>query len=203
MDLITLAYSVQQKQVINAPAWMESEKYDITARPEVAGQPTEAQLRIMMRKLLAERFQLAFHRDQKELNVYTITVGKNGSKLTKSASDPKGLPGAGFRGLGSFVANNADINIFASVMQSNVLDRPIVDQTGLTGKYDFTLTWTPDEFQFPGLAAGARPPAPQLNGADAPNLFVAMEEQLGLKLEPTKAKAEVLVIDKVAKPGEN
>jgi uncharacterized protein (TIGR03435 family) len=87
-------------------------------------------------------------------------------------------------------------------MQGAVLDRPVVDQTGITGRWDFTLVWTPDEFQFGGAAA-KMPPPPATNGAAPPDLFTAMQEQLGLKLESTKAQAEVFVIDKVAKPTEN
>ena len=90
----------------------------------------------------------------------------------------------------------------ASVMQGAVLDRPVVDQTGLAGRFDFTLLWTPDEFQFGGAAA-KMPPPPNTNGAAPPDLFTAFQEQLGLKLESTKAPAEVLVIDRVAKPTDN
>jgi uncharacterized protein (TIGR03435 family) len=90
---------------------------------------------------------------------------------------------------------------FAGVMQGAVLDRPVVDQTGLTGRWDFTLKWTPDEFQFGGL--GVRVPTPT-NAADAPpDLFTAVQEQLGLKLDSTKAPAEVFVVDRVEKPSEN
>ena len=91
---------------------------------------------------------------------------------------------------------------FAGVMQGAVLDRPVVDQTGITGRWDFTLLWTPDEFQFGGAAA-KMPPPPADNAAAPPDLFTAFQEQLGLKLESTKAPAEVFVIDKVAKPTEN
>jgi uncharacterized protein (TIGR03435 family) len=132
--------------------------------------------------------------------VYAITVGKTGPKLTKSEGDPNGLPGLFFRGLGVLPARNATMADFAGVMQAAVLDRPVVDQTGLPGRYDFTLTWTPDEFQFGGL--GMKPPATS-EGATAPDLFTAMQQQLGLKLESTKAPAEILVIDRVEKPSEN
>jgi uncharacterized protein (TIGR03435 family) len=105
-------------------------------------------------------------------------------------------------GLGNLPAVNATMTDFAGVMQGAVLDRPVVDQTGITGRWDFTLLWTPDEFQFGGL--GVRPPPPPANTAAAPpDLFTAFQEQLGLKLEATKAMAEVFVIDKVAKPTEN
>ena len=98
-------------------------------------------------------------------------------------------------------ARNANIADFAGLMQTMVLDRPVIDQTGLNGRFDFTLNWSPDEFQFGG--AGARGPRPSDNSAERPDLFTAMQEQMGLKLESTKGAAEVLVIDTVTKPTEN
>ena len=155
----------------------------------------------MVQKLLADRFKLTFHRDKKELSVFAIVVGKNGPKLTKSAGDPNGLPGLFFRGLGDLPARNATMADFAGVMQTAVLDRPVVDQTGLSGRFDFELKWTPDETQFAGL--GVRVPAPSDDLAAPPDLFTAIQEQLGLKLQSTKAPVEVLVIDRVEKPSEN
>jgi uncharacterized protein (TIGR03435 family) len=200
-DLITFAYGIHAKQITGAPAWVETEKYDLAAQPKGEGQPNDKQWKTMVQKLLAERFKLTFHRDKKELSVYAITVGKNGPKLTKSEGNPSGLPGLFFRGLGNLPATNATMADFAGVMQGAVLDRPVVDQTGLTGRYDFTLLWTPDEFQFGG--AGARVPPPANNATAPPDLFTAFQEQLGLKLESTKAPAEVFVIDKVTKPTDN
>jgi uncharacterized protein (TIGR03435 family) len=201
-DMMTLVYGVHPKQIVGMPGWAEAEKFDVTARPEAEGQPTEAQLKVMMKKLLAERFQLKLHTEQREMNAYTIGVAKGGPKLTENTSNPNGLPGFGFRGLGVLQVTNSTLAFVASGFQSNVLDRPVVDRTGLTGRYDFALTWTPDEFQFPAIT-GQRPAAPKLNGAEAPNLFQAFEEQLGLKLETGKAQVDVLVVDKVEKPGEN
>jgi uncharacterized protein (TIGR03435 family) len=200
-DIITFAYGVHAKQVTNGPAWMESDKFDIAAQPAGEGAPNEKQWKVMVQKLLAERFQLAFHRDKKELGVYAIVVGKNGPKLTKSERDPNGLPGLFFRGLGNLPAANANMDDLARVMQGAVLDRPVVNQTGIEGRYDFQLTWTPDEFQFAGM--GAKVPPPAKDAAAPPDLFTAFQEQLGLKLESTKAMAEVFVVDKVAKPTEN
>ncbi len=199
-DLITFAYGLHARQITGAPAWIETDKYDLTARPDGDGQPNDKQWKTMVQKLLADRFTLAFHRDKKELSVYAIVVGKTGPKLTKSEGDPNGLPSLLFRGLGILPARNATIADFAGVMQSAVLDRPVVDQTGLPGRYDFTLTWTPDEFQFGGLGIKVPPPP---DTATAPNLFTATQEQLGLRLESTKAPAEVLVVDHVDKPSEN
>jgi uncharacterized protein (TIGR03435 family) len=86
-------------------------------------------------------------------------------------------------------------------MQTAVLDRPVVDKTGLAGRYDFVLTWTPDETQFASM--GVRVPPPPADGSGPPGLFTAFQEQLGLKLESTKAPADVLVIDRLDRPSEN
>jgi len=98
-------------------------------------------------------------------------------------------------------AINATMADFAGVMQTAVLDRPVVDQTGLPGRFDFTLTWTPDESQFGGL--GVKVPPPTDDASAPPGLFTAIQEQLGLKLESTKAPVEVLVVDRAERPSEN
>ena len=200
-DLITFAYGIHAKQITGGPSWMETEKFDLAAQPGGEGQPNDKQWKGMVQKLLADRYKLTFHRDKKELGVYAIVVGKNGPKLTKSEGNPSGLPGLFFRGLGVLPATNATMADFAGVLQGAVLDRPVIDQTGLTGRWDFTLTWTPDEFQFGGM--GAKIPPPTNKAAAPPDLFTAFQEQLGLKLESTKAPAEVFVIDRVAKPTDN
>jgi uncharacterized protein (TIGR03435 family) len=200
-DMITFAYGLHARQITGGPSWMETEKYNVTAKPEGEGQPNDKQWKTMVQKLLADRFQLTFHREKKELSVYAIVVGKNGPKLTKSAGNPSGLPGLFFRGLGNLPATNATIADFAGVMQSAVLDRPVVDQTGLEGRFDFQLNWTPDETQFGGM--GMKVPPPADDAAAPPDLFTAMQDQLGLKLQATKAAADVIVIDRVSKPSEN
>jgi uncharacterized protein (TIGR03435 family) len=202
-DLITMAYNIHVKQIAGAPAWLESEKYDLEVKPDVPGQPNVAQLKIIIQKLLADRFQLKFHRDKQELSVYAITVAKTGAKLTKSQADPNSLPGL-FFGRGnpgtSFNVRNATLAEVAGVLQGSVLDKPVVDQTGLTEKYDFTLKFTPEAGQMAGF--GPQPPA--TDSPDAPpDVFAAFEQQLGLKLSSTRAPADVLVIDRVEKPSGN
>jgi uncharacterized protein (TIGR03435 family) len=156
----------------------------------------------MIQKMAAERYKLTFHPDKKELSVYVLSVAKGGPKLTKSEGDPNGLPGLFFRGKpGDLGVRNATIADFTGLMQSAVLDKPVVNQTGLTGKYDFTLLWTPDDSQFQGMGAKIPPPTDSANAP--PNLYTAIQEQIGLKLEATKAPADVMVIDHVEKPSEN
>jgi uncharacterized protein (TIGR03435 family) len=204
-DLITMAYDLHPKQVTGGPAWLESDKYDLTVKPDAPGQPSVAQLKLIIQKLVADRFQLKFHYEKKELAVYAITVGKTGSKLTKSQADPNSLPGLFFGRAPTgttFNVRNAALSEVASVLQGSVLDKPVVDQTGLSDKYDFALTFTPDGSQMAGFGGPPPPPAAD-NPEAAPDLFTAFQQQLGLKLESTKAAANVLVIDRVEKPSGN
>ncbi len=200
-DLITFAYDVHVRQITGGPDWATKDKYDITGQPEAPGTPALPQLRAMVRQLLTDRFKLAFHRDKQDLSVYAIVLGPTGHKLTKNDTNPNGLPGLLFRGLGVLPASNATIADLAGVMQSAVLDRPVVDRTGLPGRYDFTLRWTPDESQFAGL--GVQVPPPSNDPYAPPGLFTAIQEQLGLKLDATRAPVDVVVIDRVDRPSEN
>jgi uncharacterized protein (TIGR03435 family) len=200
-DLITFAYDLHARQIVGGPPWMESEKYDVTGQPESQGTPSRVQLSAMIRKLLEDRFKFTFHREKRELPVYAITVAPGGPKLTKNDTNPNGLPGLFFKGLGTLPATNATIGDFAGVLQTAVLDRPVIDRSGLQGRWDFTLRWTPDETQFQGMGVRVPPPS---NDPDAPpGLFTAFQEQLGLKLESTRGPVEVLVVDGIEKPSEN
>ena len=142
-DLITFAYGLHARQVTGGPAWLESEKFDISAKPDQAGVPNLTQLRTMVQKMLADRFQLAFHRDKKELSAYVLTVSKTGPKMAKTEGTTGVLPGFGGRGPGNIIVRNATMEEFASFLQSRILERPVVDQTGLTVRYDFTLAMDP------------------------------------------------------------
>lgn len=202
-DLISFAYDVQAKQIIGAPDWISKDRYDIDAVPDVEGAPSTLQLRVMVQKLVADRFKLAFHHDKKELSAFVLTVGKNGQKLTPTQLTGSTLPGIGFRptagGLTMNVMNGSMVT-FAAVLQMVVLDRPVVDQTGITGKFDFNVTFMPDDSQFNGRPM--RLPASDSVEA-APNLFDAVQQQLGLKLTAEKTAVDVLVIDHVEKPSAN
>jgi uncharacterized protein (TIGR03435 family) len=202
-DLMMFAYSVQMKQIIGAPDWIEKDRYDINATPDVEGTPTADQVRIMIRKLLADRFQLKFHHDKREMSAFVLTVGKDGSKL-KPAQPNGNLHGIGVqpaRTGAMMFANNAPIPAFTSFLQSLVLDRPVVDQTGLTGRYDLTVTFTPDDSLFNGHSLGFPKPADDVE--PAPGLFDAIQQQLGLKLTAEKTQVDVLAIDHVEKPSAN
>jgi uncharacterized protein (TIGR03435 family) len=161
-------------------------------------------MRMMVQKLLADRFQLTFHREKKELPAYAITVAKGGPKLTKNENNPNGNPGYGGGPAGMRVVNST-IAEFISFVLNDSLEMPVVDQTGLgSARYDFVLKWTPDAFQSqPGGPPAGAPAAAEPNADSPPGIFAAMQEQLGLKLEPTKTLVDVLVIDKVEKPSDN
>jgi uncharacterized protein (TIGR03435 family) len=200
--LIEISYGLHAKQILNAPDWFSSYRFDIDGVPNVGGRPSQDQMKEMFQELLADRFKLVFHHDKKELAVYAITVAKGGPKLTKSdaaATDPEGFL---FTGLGVLNVRNETMVDFAKGMQRSVTDKPVVDQTGLTDRYDFKLVWTPDETQFSGLGVKVTPPTTD-NPNAPPGLYPAIQEQLGLRLEATKAMTDVIVIDHVEKPSAN
>jgi uncharacterized protein (TIGR03435 family) len=199
-DLITFAYGIHVRQIAAGPSWLESERYDLSAKPEQPGIPNATQLKTMLQKLLAERFGLAFHNEKRELSAYTITVAKSGPKLEKSESGGI-LPGFGGRGPGAIGVRNSTMPEFADFLQARLLDRPVVDQTGLSGRFNFTLEWRPDAAQLAGRGPNAPQLPPELESR--PDLFTAIQEQIGLKLEAAKAPVEVFVIDRVQKPSEN
>jgi uncharacterized protein (TIGR03435 family) len=205
-DLIKFAYDMHPKQVIGAPGWVDSEKFDIWAKPDAPGMPSINQLKAMLQKLLADRFNLKFHHEKKELSVYAITVAKGGEKIKKEENSTLPIPGFGGMPQRGFSVRNGTIAEFASVMQAQFMEQPVVDQTGLGDtRYTFVLKWTPDPSQRSGFGGGPPPDAaPPVPDADAPpDLYAAMQQQLGLKMGTTKAPVDVMVIDKVDKPSEN
>jgi uncharacterized protein (TIGR03435 family) len=202
--MIKLAYNVHARQISGGPSWLDSDKYDVVGRPDTPGQPSRDQMKLMIQKLLADRFQLKFHLEKRELPVYAMVVAKAGPKITVSAGDPKAFPGIGFAqgpGMISLVGRNTGLDGVANGLQSNVLDKPVVNQTGLTGRYDFILRFTPDATQLASF--GAIPPANPADLDAPPDIFAAFEQQLGLKLQSTKAAVDVMVIDKIERPSEN
>ena len=190
-SLLSVAYAIHQKQIVDGPAWLGT-RYDIVGQADVAGVPNLHQIQEMLQKLLASRFDLTFHREKRELSIYAITVAKGGPKLAKSANNSNGLPAQSGSGSGGQLIRkftNNSMSDFALGMQA-FLDKPVVDETGLAGRYDFVLKWTPDELNT------SDPNAP-------PGIFTAVQEQLGLKLEPTRGTTDVLVISHIERPTEN
>lgn len=203
-DLVTFAYGLHTKQIIGAPDWFGTDQFDVDAVPDVEGRPNLKQLRLVIQKLLADRFKLTFHHEQRELSAYILTVAPAGPKFKPSTAAPNDPPGFLFRGLGDLTVRNMNMKEFTEGMQSAVMDKPVIDQTGLTEKYDFNLKWTPDDSQFAQFrGAGAPPPPPSDDPNAPPSLYTAVQEQIGLKIGPGKAPDDVIVIDHVDKPSAN
>ena len=185
-EAIGKAYKVQQYQ-ITGPDWIETERFDIVAKftPHSAGD----QVALMLQALLAERFKLTLHRETKELPMYVLVVAKNGPKF-KTTESETGISSNSNRTHWHVVAKGS-LRRFAEFL-SDEAGRPVVDRTGLSGSYELTLDWTPDD-------------SPTTNDSAAgPSLFTALQEQLGLKLDSTKGPVEMLVIDRAERtPTEN
>jgi uncharacterized protein (TIGR03435 family) len=202
-DLMEVAYGVHPQQITGAPAWVREEKFDVVGVPDGVGEPNGAQWTGMLQKILVERFGLKFHHAKKELSVYVISIAKDGAKgFTKSESGNP-LPSLEFNPVpGGLMlpARNATLGQFAAMMQTIVLDRPVVDQTGMVGRFNFQFKFTPDETQF-----GGHPPLGQTTDASepAPGLSEALEQQLGLRLSTEKIPVDVLVVDGVDRPSAN
>jgi uncharacterized protein (TIGR03435 family) len=196
--MVAAAYNLPPRLIAGGPAWADSDRYDIVAATPGDSRPTLDQQMAMLRTLLAERFKLAIHRESRELPVYELTVAKRGAKLEAStATDQQPLlVNKVFATHIELPARNATMAQFASMLQRSVLDRPVVDKTGMTGRYDFNLEWTPDETQFDGRL----PPRPTSASPEKPELNVALESQLGLKLESSRLKVDIIVIDGADRP---
>ena len=199
-DMISFAWGIHVKQIAGGPAWLNTDHYFVDGVPDVPGEPNLTQFRSMIRKVLADRFGLKVHNEQRELSVYALTVAKGGPKLTKSLGNPNGPPNDDFSTSAWMKETDTTMGEYAKAMQY-VLDRPVVDQTGLEGRWDFMLKWTPDESQFTAIGARIAPPSNDPNAP--PGLFTAIQEQIGLKLEAAKAMVDVIVVDHVERPSEN
>lgn len=200
--ILSATYNLTPKAVTGGPAWVDSDLYDIHAEAPGDVRPTLEEQMSMLRRLLAERFNLTIHREQKEFAIYALTVAKSGPKLTPSSpvTSPEGAPPLVFflsPGEARLPARDATIGELAWMMQRSAVDRPVVDRTGLSGRYDFELEFTPDETLFGGNVPKGNVDDPK------PDLFSAMQQQLGLRLEATRGPIEALVIDRAERPTEN
>jgi uncharacterized protein (TIGR03435 family) len=191
---ITFAYDLHEQQVSGGPDWKSADRFQIVIKPDTPGQPDPRQLRRLIQKVLAERFKLTFHNEQREMSVYVITQPPGTTHKMTAATPGPNLPTIRFAAPGLLPARNATMNELAQNLQTAALDRPVVNQTAIEGRFDFTLDWLPDETQFGGAKVAD-------NGK--PNIYEAFREQLGLRLEATRARATVMVIDSVEKPSEN
>jgi uncharacterized protein (TIGR03435 family) len=194
--LMAFVYDVHDKQIVDAPAWMGTERFDIIGVADVPGTPSLEQLKVMERKLMVDRFQLKFQWEKREMSAYVLTVGKGGARLVGSL-EAHGVPSFMGRPDQGMKGGNLTMANFAQLLQSGIMDRPVVDKTGLGGKYDFVLKWMPDQSQMGGRF-------PVTESADAPpGIFTAVQEELGLRLSAEKTAVDVMVIDRVAQPSAN
>ena len=190
-SLMMFAYSIDKHQVVDAPDWARTDRFDIEGTTDTPGEPNLHQQQEMLQKLLADRFQLKFHHEKRELPVYFIQIAKGGPKL-KPPANPDAEADQDASGHGT----ETTVTITTATMADFILgmqfffDRPLVDQTGIPGRHDFTLRYTYDE------AHATDPNAP-------PGLFTAIQEQLGLKLNAVKAPIDVFVIDHIERPSAN
>src|SRR5205823_6683107 len=188
---ISAAYNLPPRAISGGPDWIDFERYDIVAGTPGETRPASDEQMAMVQTLLGDRFKLAFHTEPKEFSVYVLTVAKGGSKLKESAnpSEQPSLVNTVWPGDRiTLPARNATMAQFASMLQRAVLDRPVLDRTELPGTYDFDLEWTYDDTQFGG---NLPPLAPQTSGK--PDFFAALQQQLGLKLEPSRASIDTIV----------
>jgi uncharacterized protein (TIGR03435 family) len=187
LDLIESAYHARRDQIVGAPGWVDSDHYDLEA---VAGTSTITtdQMRRMLQALLADRFQLRVHHETKEVPMFALVVDKKGAKLKESLPDepPKGRITGDGSGMHMEVAKGTMAQL-AGRLSSNGAGHPVMDKTGLTGIYSYKLEWV----NAPG------------SDSELPILPVALQEQLGLKLEPTKGTSDMIVVEHVARPAAN
>jgi uncharacterized protein (TIGR03435 family) len=231
-QLLMSAYRVQDFQIIGGPGWIESDGFDIEAKPEEGAIPQQQgprdptaidSMSLMLQSLLADRFEMKLHRETRELPVYNLSVGKDGPKFKAADPSQQSAPatapsttGTGRAPLppgnmGTSVNNGrGEMNAHAVPMMrlinflSQQLRRPVIDKTDLKDFYDFHVEWTRD--QNAGAAAstaGGAPPPATLDAPSGPSIFTAVQEQLGLKLDSGKGPVEVLVIDDAQKPAAN
>jgi uncharacterized protein (TIGR03435 family) len=199
-SLIAFAYDVRDFQLSGGPGWLSADRFDIIAKPERDARSTsdpkmtptirDQQYRERVLALLTDRFGLVAHKEMKEQQVYALTIAKGDSKLTVATTvgDRQGISDSGRGRLQGFAARTSGL---AKIL-SDKMERTVLDRTGLTDKYDFVLEWTPDAMTDTTTAADA-----------GPSIFTSLQEQLGLKLESSKAAVDTIVIDRVDRPSEN
>jgi len=200
-ELLQFAYSLPKSQILGGPSWLDSTMFDIDAKSDVAidaqlhalpASQARQQKQLMLQALLADRFRLTTHQETRPLPAYSLVLAKGGATFKSSEIGGTTIDSGRSR---LHVAGSDNTLALLAGELAQTLGRPVLDNTGIAGRYDLTLKWTPDDG-----------PPPMLNGepdTSAPNLFTAIQEQLGLKLEPTKAPVPVLVVDHAEMPSEN
>jgi uncharacterized protein (TIGR03435 family) len=208
--LLRDAFEVEDDRILGAPTWVNTKRFDIEARVTEVDVPkldklTVRQRGLMLRSLLKDRFNLKFHQESRALPVYALVIAKGGSKMKQSTSDNPMANGLRLMGAGHLESKGVAIEFLAQLL-SRQLGRTILEETGLTGKYDYTLEWLPDAASpMAGVGEGGQQenrnvPPPNSSGS---SLFTALQEQLGLRLESKKGPVSVIVIDHIEEPSPN
>ncbi|HEY1983966.1 MAG TPA: TIGR03435 family protein [Terracidiphilus sp.] len=214
--LLRDAFRTEDDRIVGAPGWVKSTRYDVQAKVSVEDAPKLKDLKIDQRRsmlvpLLVDRFNLKYHHETRELPSYSLVIAKGGLKMKESAPpsaaskdgdrSPRSLM---FNGPGNLESTGTGTQFLAHALSREV-GRSIVDKTGLTGSYDYTLHWRPDNAPPPmaGGPAGGPPHGDAGEDAGGPSLFTALQEQLGLKLEASKGMEDVIVIDHIDQPSAN
>lgn len=196
--LLEVAYSIPETQMLRGPAWAATDKFDLEARSDAEFDGQLAALSVergkevkrqMLQALLADRFKLRAHAEKREMPIFALVIAKGGPKLIATSVSAAALSGG--RGRISIKGGDDALTILAFELSWR-LGRPVIDQTGLKGRYELTLNWTEDD-----------EPSTASNASGGPSLFTAIQEQLGLKLESTKGPVPILVIDHAERPSAN
>lgn len=218
-NLIRNAYGTQRYEMVpgqNLPSWIDSDRWDILAKPPAGAPEVQEQMQLRLRSLLEDRFKLVARREMREMPIYELVVARSGQlgprmkqsgdecaaqgRARTAGEQPPPLPAGGFCGTrtgnGSVSMKGVPLSNFVRNL-GGMTGRFVIDKTGLTGAYDLDLQWTPD----PAAAGG--PPQGPLGPGDGASLFAAIQEQLGLKLEAKRAPVEVVVIDSAERPTED
>jgi uncharacterized protein (TIGR03435 family) len=198
-------YDSKEDRIVGLPSWTKSERYDVEAKVDYEDVPkwkalSLTQKSLALQPLLVTRFNLQFHHETRERPTYSLVVAKNGPRLHKAQpgeahprgiSSPDGAGGGDESTVtpGKIALKGSSLSLLANLLSSQGLSHTVVDKTGLTGLYDITLRWSPDDI-------GS-------SDASLPSLFTALQEQLGLKLEYNKNPIDVIVIDHIEKPSKN
>jgi uncharacterized protein (TIGR03435 family) len=182
--LIRAAYGVQNDQIIDGPKWLDTDRYDIEAK--TSGPISQDREQPLMQNLLADRFKFKVHRDSRELTVYLLELGRNGPQFKKNLSGSSSIHTNRGPGKTQITVTGIGMQQFAGMLAKE-MGRGVIDKTGLSDNYDFSLEWDPD----------------QTAGSSVPSVFAALQDQMGLRLQSQKAKVDVLVIDSAEKASEN
>jgi len=194
-DLILFAYDIREQQLAGGPAWLDKVRYDVVAKPKENDNPAGArrsfeedfrQIRLKMRSLLADRFQLAVHNETRSLPIYALVVAKGGPHLTASTSQWLTIHNQ----KGRVECKKVTMKEFAENSLTHRMGRTVVDRTGLAGEYDFDFRYAEDQVA----------PSPD---SDLPDFLTALQQHLGLRLQPQQGPVDVIVIDRAEKASAN